>query len=183
MYRDHNQSTIHQRDARTQLFSSVSSYNPTSSGSNSLAGSRIGTPSISSSSYAQPSSSSTTSNFTNRYPSQQQQQQSQYPQSSPSPYRNDSMLDSLESQNDKHIEGLSAKVKMLKDITVKIGDEVRDSNNLLTNLENNFEGARTRLKGTYSRMVVMADRSGISLKMWLIFFGIVFIFFFYVWLK
>lgn len=178
MYGDHNNqsSSIHQRDARTQLFSSVSSYNPTSG--NSLAGSRTGTP-TSSSSYSQ----STTTNFTNRYSSSPYPQQQQSSQQSPSPYKSDSMLDSLESQNDKHIEGLSAKVKLLKDITVKIGDEVRDSNNLLTNLENNFEGARTRLKGTYNRMVVMADRSGISLKMWLLFFGIVFLFFFYVWWK
>ncbi|OLL23736.1 Protein transport protein bet1 [Neolecta irregularis DAH-3] len=40
-------------------------------------------------------------------------------------------LDSLESQNDERIEGLGAKVRMLKDITVAIGDEVRESSKML----------------------------------------------------
>ncbi|KAF7982082.1 hypothetical protein HWV62_30390 [Athelia sp. TMB] len=35
--------------------------------------------------------------------------------------------DDLEGQNDEHLEGLSAKVKLLKDITSAIGNEVRDS--------------------------------------------------------
>ncbi|KAI9750795.1 MAG: hypothetical protein M4579_006296, partial [Chaenotheca gracillima] len=42
----------------------------------------------------------------------------------------DSVLSSLESQNDNELEGMSAKVKMLKDITVAIGDEIRDSSAL-----------------------------------------------------
>ncbi|KAI9800419.1 MAG: protein transport protein bet1 [Piccolia ochrophora] len=39
----------------------------------------------------------------------------------------DAVLSELESQNDDQLEGMSAKVKMLKDITVAIGDEIRDS--------------------------------------------------------
>lgn len=98
-----------------------------------------------------------------------------------SPYVNDSVMDSLESQNDRHIEGLTAKVKMLKDITLKIGDEVRDSNKLLEDLEHNFEGARTKLKVTFNRMKIMAERSGISWKVWMMLFGFIFLIFFYVW--
>ncbi|KAG8969868.1 hypothetical protein FRC03_000114 [Tulasnella sp. 419] len=33
----------------------------------------------------------------------------------------------LEGQNDERLEGLTAKVKLLKDITIGIGNEVRDS--------------------------------------------------------
>lgn len=40
----------------------------------------------------------------------------------------------LEEQNDEHLEGLSAKVRMLKDITVGIGNEVRDSTKDLDSL-------------------------------------------------
>lgn len=86
-----------------------------------------------------------------------------------SPYMNDSVMDSLESQNDRHIEGLTAKVQMLKDITIKIGDEVRDSNKLLQDLESNFDGARTKLKVTFNRMKIMAERSGVSWRVWLMF--------------
>lgn len=117
--------------------------------------------------------------LSSRYPGAYHQHQRQ--QNTASPYQNDSVLDSLESQNDKQIEGLSAKVKMLKDLTVKIGDEVRDSNKLITDLENSFEGARTKLKVTFNRMVIMADRAGITWRMWLGFFAFIFLVFFYVW--
>jgi len=40
----------------------------------------------------------------------------------------------LEEQNDDKLEGLSAKVRMLKDITVGIGNEVRDSTKDLDSL-------------------------------------------------
>lgn len=40
----------------------------------------------------------------------------------------------LEEQNDEHLEGLSAKVRILKDITVGIGNEVRDSTKDLDSL-------------------------------------------------
>lgn len=40
----------------------------------------------------------------------------------------------LEEQNDDHLEGLSAKVRVLRDITVGIGNEVRDSTKDLDSL-------------------------------------------------
>lgn len=40
----------------------------------------------------------------------------------------------LEEQNDEHLEGLTAKVRILKDITVGIGNEVRDSTKDLDSL-------------------------------------------------
>lgn len=90
-------------------------------------------------------------------------------------------MDQLESQNDAQIEGLSAKVKMLKEITVKIGDEVRDSNKLLSGMEDNFEQARIKLKGTFTRMIRMAERSGVGWRAWLGLFAFIFLIFFYVW--
>ncbi|CAO3684356.1 unnamed protein product [Rhizopus stolonifer] len=45
-----------------------------------------------------------------------------------------SFEDHLESQNDEEITGLSAKVKLLKNITGKIGDEIRYGNGLLDNM-------------------------------------------------
>ncbi|KAI9275937.1 hypothetical protein BDA99DRAFT_496869 [Phascolomyces articulosus] len=44
---------------------------------------------------------------------------------------NDNDLELLESQSDERITGLSAKVQTLKNITGKIGDEIRAGNSLL----------------------------------------------------
>ncbi|EPS27439.1 hypothetical protein POX_e06403 [Penicillium oxalicum] len=93
----------------------------------------------------------------------------------------DAVLSSLESQNDAEVEGITAKVKMLKDMTIAIGDEIRDTSYLNT-LENSFESTRVRLRGNMTRMLRMAERTGISWKVWLGFFTAVFLLFFYVWL-
>ncbi|KAG8220077.1 hypothetical protein J3R82DRAFT_1095 [Butyriboletus roseoflavus] len=46
--------------------------------------------------------------------------------------------DDLEGQNDEQLEGLSAKVKMLKDITIGIGNEVRESTVQLSQMARSF---------------------------------------------
>ena len=74
----------------------------------------------------------------------------------------DSLLSSLESQNDEALAGMSAKVRMLKDITVAIGGEIRDSTAMAEKMNEQFEGTRTRLKGTMRRMLRMAERTGVG---------------------
>ncbi|KAH6885909.1 hypothetical protein B0T10DRAFT_87937 [Thelonectria olida] len=71
----------------------------------------------------------------------------------------DAVLNELESQNDAHVEGILGKVKVLKDMTVAIGD-----------------------RGTMNRMLLMAQRTGVGWKVWLAFFAAVFMLFVYVWL-
>ncbi|KAF3203672.1 protein transport protein bet1, variant 2 [Orbilia oligospora] len=44
------------------------------------------------------------------------------------------VLDELESQNDAAIEAMSAKVRMLKDITTAIGVDVRDSTTMINSM-------------------------------------------------
>ncbi|KAI9612058.1 hypothetical protein KEM48_007997 [Puccinia striiformis f. sp. tritici PST-130] len=56
--------------------------------------------------------------------------------SSSSPFTNHQTSEELESQNDDAILGLSAKVRLLQEITVNIGTEVKDSNNILATLKN-----------------------------------------------
>ncbi|KAK9479706.1 hypothetical protein V1514DRAFT_327909 [Lipomyces japonicus] len=92
----------------------------------------------------------------------------------------DSVMSGLESQNDNELEGLTARVKLLKDITTKIGEEVRDSTKLMGSLENGFDSTRVRLKGTYNRMIRMAERSGVGWQAWLGFFLFVVLIFFLV---
>lgn len=150
---------LHQRDNRTQLFGDMNGGMPPSSNvyrpGSSPGSTRLSTPS-------------------NRHTPELHPDRS--PDFSPA------LMSQLESQNDEHIEGLSAKIQMLKGITVKIGEEVRDSTKMLGDMEGNFEGARTQLNATYKRMMYMAQRSGIPIKTWLIFFLVVFGFFFYMWL-
>ncbi|CAI7640216.1 unnamed protein product [Penicillium bialowiezense] len=93
----------------------------------------------------------------------------------------DAVLSSLESQNDAEVEGISAKVKMLKDITLAIGDEIRDTTNM-TELNDSFDNTRVRLRGTMNRMLRMADSTGVGWRVWLGFFVAVWLLFFYVWI-
>jgi blocked-early-in-transport protein 1 len=92
----------------------------------------------------------------------------------------DAVLSSLESQNDDDISQMSQKVRMLKDITLKIGDEIRDSTKLAENMNDSFESARRRVRGTMMRMRVMAERTGVGWKVWLLFFLAVTLLFWYV---
>ncbi|PGH13749.1 hypothetical protein AJ79_03448 [Helicocarpus griseus UAMH5409] len=94
----------------------------------------------------------------------------------------DAVLSSLESQNDTELEGMSAKVKMLKDITIAIGDEIRDSSAFADKMNDTFDNTRVRLRGTMNRMLVMAEKTGVGWKVWLGFFCAVFMLFTYVWL-
>ncbi|EWY80185.1 hypothetical protein IWW34DRAFT_799248 [Fusarium oxysporum f. sp. albedinis] len=94
----------------------------------------------------------------------------------------DAVLNELESQNDAQVEGILGKVKVLKDMTVAIGDEIRESSALAEKMNDSFDSTRLRLRGTMNRMLVMAQRTGVGWKVWLIFFAAVMMLFIYVWL-
>ena len=63
-----------------------------------------------------------------------------------------------------------------------IGDEIRDSTALAEKMNEGFEGTRTRLRGTMNRMLLMAEKTGIGWRVWLIFFACIFLLFTYIWL-
>ncbi len=67
-------------------------------------------------------------------------------------------------------------------MTVAIGDEIRDSSALAEKMNDTFDSTRLKLRGTMNRMLIMAQRSGIPWKVWLGFFAAVIIIFTYVWL-
>lgn len=67
-------------------------------------------------------------------------------------------------------------------MTVAIGDEIRDSSALAEKMNDSFDQARLRLRGTMNRMLVMAQRTGIGWRVWLGFFAAVILLFVYVWL-
>jgi blocked-early-in-transport protein 1 len=67
-------------------------------------------------------------------------------------------------------------------LTMAIGDEIRDSTALTEKMNDQFEGARNRLRGTMNNMLRMAERTGVGWKVWVGFFLAVFLLFSYVWL-
>lgn len=69
-----------------------------------------------------------------------------------------------------------------KKMTVAIGDEIRDSSALAGKMNDAFDSTGMRLRGTMRRMKVMAQRTGVGWKVWLLFFAAVGMLFFYVWL-
>lgn len=89
--------------------------------------------------------------------------------------------DDLEGQNDEQLEGLSAKVKLLKDITVEIGREVQDSATQLSHMNDAFAETSGILSGTFRRMNNMASRQGCRWMWYIMFLVIVFWFFLVVW--
>jgi blocked-early-in-transport protein 1 len=70
---------------------------------------------------------------------------------------------------------------MLKDLTLAIGDEIRDTSTM-SELNDAFDNTRVRLRGNMTRMLRMAERTGVGWRAWLGFFLAVFLIFAYVWL-
>lgn len=89
--------------------------------------------------------------------------------------------DDLENQNDEALEGLSAKVKLLKDITIGIGSEVRESTIQLSQMNDAFTETGGILAGTFRRMNNMAERQGCRWLWYIVFLILVFWFFIIVW--
>ena len=94
-----------------------------------------------------------------------------------------SVLEELESQNDNTATTLlSQKVGQLKQLTMAIGDEIRDSSTFASTLNDQFENSSVRLKGTMRRMLRMAEKTGVGWRVWLGFFFAVWVLFAWIWL-
>ncbi|KAL8837359.1 MAG: hypothetical protein Q9176_005777 [Flavoplaca citrina] len=164
-------SSLHQRDARSALFENYAGDRNRNASSSPAVGSRIG-------GYGYGYTGGSGSGAMNGsagggYRPATPNSKGQY---------SDAVLSELENQNDAEVEGISAKVKMLKDITVAIGDEIRDSSKLADTMNNSFDNTRVRLRGTMNRMLRMAEKTGVGWRVWLGFFAAVVLLFWYVWL-
>ncbi|OTA57277.1 hypothetical protein K449DRAFT_355792 [Hypoxylon sp. EC38] len=169
-------STLHQRDSRSALFEGYSG-----SGRNSADPTRRPSPALGGYGYGYPGGSNGSAGGSTHlgvesrggYRPATPNHKGQY---------SDAVLNELESQNDQQVEGILGKVKVLKDMTVAIGDEIRESSALAEKMNDTFDSTRLRLRGTMNRMLVMAERTGVGWKVWLGFFAAVIFIFFYVWL-
>lgn len=127
---------------------------------------------------SQPQDQSPPSDSFSSYPSQTSSKSKP-----PTSYTSTALLDHLEAQNETtQTSLLSSKVSQLKQLSIAIGDEIRDSSSLAQSINDGFENTSTKLKGTMKRMLRMADRTGVGWKVWLGFFAAVWCIFVYVWL-
>lgn len=94
-----------------------------------------------------------------------------------------SSLAQLVSQSEQDVGVMGQKIQALKNLSVRMGDEIRGSNHTLDQLGDTFENTTMKLKGTFKNMMVMAKKSKISIKTWLLIFFVVGIFFFWVRMK
>lgn len=76
---------------------------------------------------------------------------------------------------------MAQKLSQLKELSIKMGEEIRGSNKVLDSVGNQFGELQVTLKNTWNRMMVMAQRSGIPYKVWLAFFGVLVLMFWFVW--
>ncbi|KAK6461538.1 hypothetical protein DFJ63DRAFT_185164 [Scheffersomyces coipomensis] len=95
---------------------------------------------------------------------------------------NESFLSSLESQNNDEMDSMGQKVALLRNLGEKMGVEINKSLKLNDEITNQFEKGKVTLKKTYNQMVLMSQRAGITWRMWLLVFLIIFVCFFYVWM-
>jgi len=79
------------------------------------------------------------------------------------------------------LEGLGAKVKLLKELTVGIGREVQESTKQLSQMNDAFAETGGILQGTFRRMNNMAARQGCRWLWYIVFLVIVFWFFLVMW--
>lgn len=92
---------------------------------------------------------------------------------------NDRDLDYLESQNDDEISGLSAKVKILKSITGKIGEEIRHGNSLIDTMNDQFSNTGSVLGKTMNNFKIMASKESGTMWCCLTLFIVFMVMFFY----
>ncbi|ODV93388.1 hypothetical protein PACTADRAFT_5171 [Pachysolen tannophilus NRRL Y-2460] len=93
-----------------------------------------------------------------------------------------SLMDQLESQNNVEINEMTEKVKLLKNIGLKMNTELNSSSINIKSLNENFEKMLPVVKRYGTRVGVIGRDGWFTFKGWLIFFGLVFLIFFIRWI-
>lgn len=78
---------------------------------------------------------------------------------------------------------LRSKISMLKDVTINIGDEIRDQNKFLASMGEDMEGMGGKLAATMKQFYRMWARQGCGPFFYLTFFAIGVVVFMYIYLK
>ncbi|KJH49216.1 SNARE domain protein [Dictyocaulus viviparus] len=67
----------------------------------------------------------------------------------------------LERHNDSLVDELSNKVAALKKVTISIGEDVREQNRLLSNMDDDFDSSKGLLMSTMKRLGIVS-RAGVN---------------------
>lgn len=78
---------------------------------------------------------------------------------------------------------MGERIQALKSLSLKMGDEIRGSNQTLDSLGETFQQTATKVKNNLSNMLVMAKNSRIGIRTWLLIFFVVGLLFFWVWIR
>ncbi|KAJ2765968.1 protein transport protein bet1 [Coemansia nantahalensis] len=87
-----------------------------------------------------------------------------------------------EDPNSKDVR-LKSKVAMLREVSISIGDEIRDQNQFLATMGQDMEGLGGRLGATMKRFYAMWARQGCGPLLYLLLFTICVFVFLYLYLK
>jgi len=74
----------------------------------------------------------------------------------------------MENQNNERISELSEQVARLKSLTIDIGNEVRDQNSLLDQMQDGFSSTGDMLAGSLRRIGTMLDAGGAKHMIYLV---------------
>ncbi|KAH7723549.1 CRE-NBET-1 protein [Aphelenchoides avenae] len=77
----------------------------------------------------------------------------------------------VEQQNDDMVEGLASKVSSLKHLTINIGDEVREQNRLLNEMETTFDNSKGLLGATMKKLGIVSKAGGKNVMCYLVLFA------------
>lgn len=66
----------------------------------------------------------------------------------------------FEQQNNAQLDALHGQIRVLKNLSIGIGDEVRDQNNFLSNMNRDMEGARNLMSSTLGKVSEMIASGG-----------------------
>ncbi|XP_054161528.1 BET1 homolog [Oppia nitens] len=72
-------------------------------------------------------------------------------------YTGESGFDDMETQNNQLIDGLRSKVGTLKSLTLDMGDEIKDQNHFLKDMDNTFDSSWGLLSSSLSRVKRLAN--------------------------
>ena len=78
----------------------------------------------------------------------------------PSSSINDTNANIMEQQNNERMNELASHVALLKGLTIEIGNEVREQNSLLDNMNDGFSNTRDMLQNSLRRIGSMLEQGG-----------------------
>ena len=90
-------------------------------------------------------------------------------------------MEILEQQNNELTDTLDERIGALKGLTIELGDEAREHNRLLDEIELDFSSADSLLKGTMQKLSVLINTGGNKHMCYLALFALgVFLFLYFV---